>query len=265
MRTLGPRRLVAWGGAVATVGATVVGCGSVPGTPHPAPTTVAPPPSGPVTLSGWKLTLPVLGGKGHAATVDPAVPTPPWLVPERDGGLTLWAPVAGSTTPHSRHTRTELDSLTSFHAGVGRHLLSASVTVTQLPRAKPDVILGQIHGADALSSVPFVMLHDDGGQVVVVVKQTRTGPDSARLPLLTDVPLGARFDFTIADNGDGSVTFTATRDGRTATAGTAVPAAFRGASVRFQAGAYQQADSTGGRGASDDGARITFHSLLVGP
>ena len=113
---------------------------------------------GPVTLDGWKLTLPVVGRKGDAATVNPAAVSPPWLQADRHGGLTLWAPVAGATTPNSGHTRTELDSLTPFLAGVGKHVLTASVTVAQLPRAKPDVIIGQIHGSDAISSVPFVML-----------------------------------------------------------------------------------------------------------
>lgn len=251
---------MAWAAALALIGATAVECANVPGAPHPAPA-----PIGPVTLSGWTLTLPVVGGKGHAATPDPAVPTPPWLVPEGDGGLTLWAPVAGSTTSRSSHTRTELNSLAPFRAGTGRHVLTASVAVTQLPRAKPDVILGQVHGADQLSSIPFVMLHDDGGKIVVVVKKGRCGSDGTHVPLLTDVPLGARFDFTISDNGDGSLTFSATRDGRTATAGTAVPAAFSGASVRFHAGAYQQADSTGAGAASDDGARVTFHGFVVEP
>lgn len=71
---------VAWAGALALICATAVGCASVPGAPHPAPA-----PIGPVTLSGWTLTLPVVGGNRHAATVDPAVPTPPWLVPGGDG------------------------------------------------------------------------------------------------------------------------------------------------------------------------------------
>lgn len=247
------------------VGAAAVGCASEPGSQHPTPAPAAvAPPTGPVVLSGWKLTLPVAGKKGDAAIVDPAAPTPPWLVTDPNGDVTLWAPVAGSTTQHSSHTRTELDSLTPFRAGTGRHVLTASVTVTQLPRDKPEVIVGQIHGADAISSVPFVLLHDDGGAVGVVVKQNRSDPQGTHLALLTDVRLGTRFDFTISDNGDGSLSFTATADGRTATANAPVPAAFHGAPVRFQAGAYQQADSTTRGAAPDDGARVSFHALTVG-
>ncbi len=262
------RRIGAWGCVSVLVGALCVGCSTVAGIPHPgsaAPSGPPPAVNGAVALSGWKLTLPVVGKKGDAAGVDPATPVPPWLVAEGNGTLTLWAPVAGSTTPHSSHTRTELDSLTSFRAGAARHVLTATVTVTQLPRERPDVILGQIHGAEVLSSVPYVMLHDDDGVIGVVVKQQRSGSAGARYPLLDNVGLGASFRFTISDNGDGGLTFTATSGGRTGTANAPVPAAFGGATVRFQAGAYQQADSTGGGVAPDDGARVTFQELTVDP
>lgn len=246
------------------MGAAAIGCSSEPGTPHPSPTDALPSANGPVTLSGWKLTLPVVSKKGDAADVNPAAPSPPWMIADGDGGVTLWAPVAGSTTPNSSHTRTELDNLSSFSAGVGRHILTATVVVTQLPTEKPDVIVGQIHGADALSSIPFVMLHDEGGAIVVVVKQKQSGPDGNQYPLLDNVPLGTPFRYTISDNGDGSLTFTATSGGRTATVNAPVPAAFSEDSVRFQAGDYQQANSKGAVAAPDDGARVTFHELTVG-
>jgi hypothetical protein len=37
-----------------------------------------------------------------------------------------------------------------------------------------------------------------------------------------------------------------------------VPAAFHGATVRFQVGDYQQADSAQG---ADDGGRVTFYAI----
>jgi hypothetical protein len=120
-----------------------------------------------------------------------------------------------------------LDSLSPFLAGVGRHGLTAAVTVAQLPRAKPDVILGQIHGSDAISSVPFVMLHDENGKIDVVVKQQQSGPSGVTVPLLTDVPLGTPFTYSISD-GNGTLTFTATAAGRTASGTAAVPAPFNG-------------------------------------
>jgi hypothetical protein len=260
------RRKAAWGCAVALLGAGAVACSTEAGTPHPSSASPSAPAAvnGPVALSGWKLTLPVVGKKGNAAGVNPATPMPPWLIAEGNGTMTMWAPVGGSTTPNSSHTRTELDNLTSFNAGSSKHLLTATVTVTQLPRETPDVILGQIHGSDDISSVPYVMLHDNDGAIGVVVKQKQSGSESAKYPLLDNVPMGTSFRFTISDNGDGSLTFTATSGDKTATANAPVPAPFSGATVRFQAGAYQQADSTGGGAATDDGARVIFQELTVG-
>ena len=237
---------------------------AVTGTPHPSVVTGSHAVAGPPSLAGWKLTLPIAGKKGSAATVDPAAVSPPWLTSDADGGLTLWAPVQGSTTPNSRHARTELVSLSPFGAGTVRRQLAATVAITQVPRGKPDVIIGQIHGADDLSAVAFVMMHYTSGAVGVVVKQSPGSSPAVHLPLLTGVALGSPFDFTIVDGGDGKLTFGATQNGHTATASTPVPAAFAGRPVRFQAGAYQQADSTGSP-APDDGARMTIRGLTVVP
>ena len=74
------------------------------------------------------------------------------------------------------------------------------------------------------------------------------------------VALRSRFAFGITDDGNGNLTFTA-RDGtRHATADAAVPTAFQGAPVRFQAGAYQQGRAGG---TSGDGARLTFAALAT--
>jgi hypothetical protein len=128
----------------------------------------------------------------------------------------------------------------------------------------PSVIIGQIHGAGDISSVPFVLLYYDGGTVKAVVKQERTGEAHADVPLLTGVPLGTPLDYTITDGGDGSLTVSATANGHTATGNATVPAAFSGATVRFQAGAYQQAPSSE-TAPENDGARVTFTAITVGP
>jgi Alginate lyase len=215
-------------------------------------------------LAGWQLTLPVPGPKGDAQIVNPAVVSPPWLTTDPAGGLVFWAPVRGVTTKKSEHARTELDRLDTFAAGSGARTLTASVAVTQLPTAVPEVIIGQIHGAADISSVPFVMLYYAGGTVRAVVKQEQAGAAHTDIPLLTDVGLGTRFDYTVTDVGDGTLGVTATANGHTAHGEAPVPAAFSGATVRFQAGAYQQAPSS--ESAPDtEGARVTFSSITVGP
>ena len=223
----------------------------------------APGPPGPeAVLAGWQLTLPVPGAGGGAAIVNPAAVSPPWLTTDAAGALVFWAPVAGVTTPHSPHARTELDRLDDFTAGGGSQTLTATVTVSQVPAEVPEVIVGQIHGAAAISSVPFVMIFYGNGAVRAVVKQEQSGDAHTDVPLLTGVPLGTSFDYTITDGGDGTLGFTARSAGRTATGSAPVPAAFAGAPVRFQAGAYQQAPSSP-TAAPDDGARVTFSAITV--
>jgi hypothetical protein len=220
---------------------------------------------GAVRLEGWKLTIPVASDKGTAASVNPANGAPPWLVLGQDGSATFWAPVSGATTPNSKHARTELVSLRNFRAGVGWHTLRASLSVAQVPKQNQDIIIGQIHGAQDINAVPFVMLHYTAGTVHVVVKQGQSGSASDDYPLISGVPLGARFDYTISDTGDGNLRVTAAYGSTTRTATAAIPAPFRGATVRFQAGDYQQAEYTGGGSphpsTDGDGGRVTFYAL----
>lgn len=237
-----------------------------PSAPTPAgPTPAAPvPPAVAAMLDGWQLTLPVPGPKGGAEIVKPAAVSPPWLTADGAGHLVFFAPVNGVTTKNSEHARTELVRLDDFTAGTGPHTMTASVTLAQVPTQVPSVIIGQIHGAGDISSVPFVMLYYDAGAVKAVVKQEKSGNAHTTIPLLTSVPVGASFDYSITDGADGTLTVTATYQGRTVSGSAPVPAAFAGATVRFQAGAYQQAPSSGSTAAPDDGARVTFSSIDVG-
>jgi Alginate lyase len=226
--------------------------------PRAAPAEPAPPPDAEIGLAGWKLSIPEQNDKGDATTIQPAALKTPWLSAAPAGGLMFWAPSRGATTKNSDHPRTELDSLNNFAAGTGPHTLAASVTLVQVPQDGGGIILGQIHGAGDISSVPYVMLRFQDGQVKVVVKQVQDGNTHINYPLLDGVELNSRFDFTISDLGNGSLAFSATHDGDTRQVVAPVPAPFKGQTVRFQAGDYQQADAPGG---ADDGGRVIFHRL----
>lgn len=221
-----------------------------------------PGPPGKIDLSGWKLSIPVPNKKGTPTQLEPAYTVSPWMVARPDGALEFWAPSRGVTTENSDHPRTELNSLTNFRSGQEARTLRASVTVLQEPEDGEGIILGQIHGAADISSVAYVMLRYQDKKVEVVVKQVQNGDDRIIYPLLEDVQLNHRFDFTISDNGTGEMTFAATRDGNTTDEQAPVPAPFVGATVRFQAGDYQQADRPGG---PRDGGRVVFHSLTETP
>jgi hypothetical protein len=239
--------------AVVPTAATIPLVGPLPG----AATTI--------DLSGWKLSIPVKNSKGTPTLLQPATPVAPWMVPDANGALVFWAPASGGvTTENSSHPRTELDSLKTFPAGWSGqiHTLHATVAVHQEPQDGNGIILGQIHGAEPISSVSFVMLRYQRGQVYVVVKQAQKGSTSARYPLAAGVPLNTPFDFGISDMGNGRLVFSITRNGRIVRVPAPVPAAFRGATVRFQAGSYQQADRPAG---PLDGGKVTFHKLAELP
>jgi len=163
--------------AIAALGISMVVRGGHKGSstgataPSLPPTGWLAPPTGGVDLAGWKLSVPERNDDGDASSIDPAAVTAPWLTEGAGGSLEFWAPTAGVTTKNSQHPRTELQSLTTFGAGTARHTLSASLTLVQLPQDGRGIILGQIHGADDISSVPFVMLRVQNNQLRVVVKQ----------------------------------------------------------------------------------------------
>jgi alginate lyase len=211
-----------------------------------------------IDLQGWKLTLPAEGEDGDAEEVEPAAVTDPWLTAGPDGSLTFWAPAAGATTKNSKSPRTELISLNDFSAGTDQRSLTASLAVSQVPTDSKDIIIGQVHGSDDIKSVPYVMLHYRDGDIEAEVKQKQKGDEKQTFPLLSGVPLNERFDFTITDDGNGSMTLSATHNGQTQQATAQVPEAFRGEPVRFQVGDYQQAEEAQG---DDDGGRVTFYTI----
>ena len=228
-------------------------------------TTVAVPsiPQGVVGLSGWKLTLPVDGSgnlSGTAKQLSTAAVTAPWLTRNPDGSLTFWAPATGAKTANSEHSRTELVSTDDWSFGTGVHTLSAVLSVDQVPSSNPDVCVGQIHGGGAIKSIPFVMLHWRGGDIVAIVKTVLRGSASRSITLLTGVPLGARFSYVMTDDGNGSLTLTAAYRGQAQQATMQVVPAFLSTDQRFQAGAYQQA--TSGTSPSD-GGKATFYALTA--
>jgi len=214
-----------------------------------------------ISLADWRLTLPV-NSAGHltgiAEVLKQAVPMPPWLTRNADGTLAFWAPSGGATTPNSGHSRTELVSTSAFALGTASHTLAATLAVTQVPNSDPDIIVGQIHGGGSISSVPFVMLHWRGGDIVVVVKKALSGSGAQNFTLVQGVPLNGRFSYTLTDDGDGDLTMTATYDGRSHQATARIPGVFLGTEMRFQVGDYQQAE-TGT--SSADGGRVLFSAI----
>ncbi|MFB7667985.1 polysaccharide lyase family 7 protein [Kitasatospora sp. NPDC056138] len=217
-----------------------------------------------VALDGWDLILPVDAAGGtsgnHAAILRPAALRSPYLTREADGSLGFWAPSVGATTASSLHPRTELVGRDSWTVGNKKRTLGASVRVGQVPGSTHDVIVGQIHGAGDDSSVPLVMLHYDGGVIRVTVKEA--SDRSTVYKLVGGVPLDTAFSYTLSDNGNGTLTFTArVGTGSTVRKTVPVPSAYRGMQVRFAAGDYEQATEALPYG---DGGRVILDRLTIG-
>jgi hypothetical protein len=213
-----------------------------------------------VSLSGWRLTLPVNssgGTSGNAAvTLNPAAVKSPWLVRNSDGSLTFWAPTKGATTTNSKHPRTELVSTSDWSAGSGTHTLNATLKVQQLPGAH-DIIIGQIHCGGSTSSIPLLMLHYNNGNVTVAIRTSPTVAGTDNATILTGIPLNATFSYTITSNGS-DFTMSASYNGRSGSKTIAMRSAFKGYDVRWQAGDYQQGEQTS---SGTDGGRMTISSL----
>jgi alginate lyase len=235
---------------------TTIGSASAAPTPS-SPSLLSP--AATVSLSGWKLTLPVDSSGcqcGSATEVNPAAVTPPWLVRNSDGSLTFWAPTKGAHTPNSLHPRTELVSLADFTAGSGTHTLKGTFSIQKLPSAN-DIIIGQIHGGGSSSSIPLLMLHYRQGTIDVVTRQSPTTGGSSDTTLLTGVPMNTAFSYTITQSGT-KFLVSVVYGSKTGHTTIAVPSAFKGVDVRFQAGDYQQTDANQ---SSTDGGRLTVTAL----
>ena len=130
----------------------------------------APVPGDLIDLSNWKLTLPVGDNGVPAEIVQPQLATfslnPYFVVNVARDGVVFRAHAGGVTTPGSDYPRSELREMKNLGADEaawstfnGVHTLTATVTITHLPIAKPHVVAAQIH--DASDDVIMVRLEGE--------------------------------------------------------------------------------------------------------
>jgi poly(beta-D-mannuronate) lyase len=160
-----------------------------PDEPADQPTGDVAVPSDLVDLKNWYLTLPT-GADGNPDTVQPAelagyTSTYFQLNEERDG-VVFTAPVDGVTTKNSSYPRSELREMegtdeASWSNASGTHMLRATEAVTELPRAKPELVTAQIHGGDddvmqiRLEGTHMMVRYDDGAKQVTLDPNYRLG------------------------------------------------------------------------------------------
>ncbi len=114
-------------------------------------------PSQVLDLRNWYLTLPT-GAKGDPDTVrQPALAgysSEYFRLDQNRDGVELSANAGGVTTANSSYPRSELremdgDKLASWSNETGTHTLAVRQAVTELPKAKPELVTAQIHDTES--------------------------------------------------------------------------------------------------------------------
>jgi hypothetical protein len=201
-------------------------------------------------LSSWKLTLPVTinNSNSNNSNDNDDEPLPqdirqpelatyqmnPWFMPTPDKkGVVFRAAVNAPTTANSSYPRSELREMTSdgmneavWPSTNGTHTLFLDEAITAVPKNKPDVVAGQIHGDDD----DLITIRLEGNKLFVARSR-------ANLATLDDnYTLGKRFTIKfVAQNGKISVYYN----------GTVVPVYVLEKSVKqayFKAGVYTQSN-----------------------
>lgn len=202
------------------------------------PAAVQAEPNGLVELSKFKRTLPT-GKEGKPTELQPLADTA--------SPVTFRAPVDGVTTGGSKYPRDELREIhpKSWSNRSGRHVLTGSCSVVELPGRKPHVVVAQIHDSD--DDVLMVRVE---GQKVYAEWSKGKGQGSVKVLLLSDYRLGSRLDYEIAATPSG---IAVTVNGKKAHKGTT------GSGLYFKAGCYTQANSGNGSGAG----KVVYYRLTV--
>lgn len=192
-------------------------------------------PGGVLYLGDWKLTIPV--GEDEAREIEqPKLSTfqdPRFFhVDATRTGVVFRAAVRGATTSGSEYPRTELREMTrggrkeaSWTNKRGTHVMTLQQAITSTPKAKPEVVVAQIH--DGEDDVLMVRLN--GTRLIVETEED--GPIGVLDP---NYVLGTRYSLQInADRSGIRVTYNNTRT---------VTYKETGEEYYFKAGCYTQSN-----------------------
>jgi hypothetical protein len=225
-------------------------------------------PGGNFDLSLWELQEPV-GAAGSPTTIAPSALAGPsgfhdsyFFTDPADGAMTFWDPENGVTTADSSYPRSELREMNADGSPAnwpvsGTNVLSATVAVTAVP---DHVCIGQIHLGTAIqaglaaSTKPLLELYYYAtGDIALGIEDDPTGGQTAHQ--ITNVPLGAKFSYSIQLTGDGTITLGIGDETMTF----AMPPSFAGYGQYFKAGDYDQTAGTDGT----VGATVKFYALQL--
>lgn len=168
-----------------------------------------------IDLTTWNLTIPV----GVPATT---IETPALAggyqdhyFQSKDGTISFWAPVNGTTTPNSEFPRSEMretfanGTLRNWTYSAATNILSATARITQVPSTGL-VAFSQIHTKQ--SAAPPLMLgyqyvtQTGYGNVVIAFRGKPTDSDSQKIVLSSKIMLNQDFSYEVHLTKDGTLT-----------------------------------------------------------
>jgi peptidoglycan hydrolase-like protein with peptidoglycan-binding domain len=173
--------------------------------PAPTPGKGSKSPSQILNLSNWYLTLPI--GSPTATMVNqPALSSYSsqyFFANSTNNGIVFHAPVSGTTTVSSAHTRSELRETApngtlpwGWSAGSGTHVMTASEAITHLPGGNGTLSFAQIHGPSSTWYLILDAVGTGNGTAQLVVKDN-TGKATG-VVIDPSYKIGARFNLTVA-------------------------------------------------------------------
>jgi len=177
-------------------------------TPQPATVTTTKP-AQVLKLSNWYLTLPT--GSSTAATVKQpqlnSYTSEYFFTKGATTGVVFYAPVSGSTTTNSVHTRSELRETApdgtlpwGWSAGKGTHILTATEAITHLPGGNGTLCFAQIHGSGSTWYLILDAVGTGNGTAKLVVKDKSGKATGAVID--PSYKVGRRFNLVVsATNG----------------------------------------------------------------
>ena len=162
-------------------------------------------PSQVLDLHNWYLTLPI--GRGSAGTVSqPALASynSPYFQTNSTGDTVLFtAPVQGSATDNSDHTRTELRETApdgslpwGWSTGSGTHIMTATESILHLPADRGTVGFAQVHGPDSTWYLILLATGNGNGTATLLVKD-HTGKATGKI-IDPNYVLGTKFDLSVS-------------------------------------------------------------------
>lgn len=208
-------------------------------------------------LSRWKLTLPVAkrGSSSALEIFPPELETYSSDYFAHDDLDYTFQVATGSqdsaTTPNTKYLRSELRELYNWSPGeqdstanwkpAGRHVLECSCKVLEARDDDPQIVIGQIHAAEAK---PLVKLQFDGWEKPIRAIVNRHPEDGDPFSVTFDGELGRdSLAYHLEVSGD-DVRLTVGDTDRHLTIGQELSSAWRDKSFYFRCGCYPQADKS---------------------